>query len=207
MNLTKCKRCGNDISGGQRDTNRKFCSSDCRDTYWNEVRTKGLTIKDRHDRMEAIAKIELTEAQAAWVAALLDGEGTIGVYRRRKQGNRSGFYYQPIVSVGNTCEALITRFNELVNSNATSTRQNGSKPTNKEIFYTHVYQRAVPELLLQLLPHLIAKRRQAELVIKFCEVKWSMGWREDGHEIYEHFYHETLALNKRGVKQDTPVPV
>lgn len=145
-----------------------------------------------------INAVDLTDLQAVWLAAFLDAEGSIGVQRSKKAAKRSGYYYYPAVQVSNTNEDLIRAVYDLVGENASLAQKTPPNPRAKDIWNLQVNQRAIPTVLKQILPFLIAKTRQAELVLKFCEVKWDMGWQESGDEMYEPFYQELKALNKRG---------
>jgi len=36
----------------------------------------------------------LTEVEVAWLAAMIDGEGSIGIWRERRKGKKSGWHYK-----------------------------------------------------------------------------------------------------------------
>ncbi len=51
---------------------------------------------------------KLSETEKAYIAAILDGEGSVGISRKKdNKGMRAGYAIRPIVSVTNTREDLI----------------------------------------------------------------------------------------------------
>ena len=198
-NLTQCKRCGGDITLTPRSTNKKFCGVECYESWWSEERSQGLTNADRNEILFGPVKVEtLSPAQAAWLAALIDGEGTISIGRRKKVLNRSGFYYQVNVTIANTNFDLISYTRTLVGPDNSAVYFHKRGPKHKDCYTLRINVRAVPTLLRQLHSYLIIKKRQAEMAIKVCELKEDSFWVTDNHEIYEHFYLEAKALNRRG---------
>ena len=204
MNLLKCRRCGTDIRKGPRDTNRTFCGADCRDTWWNEFRTKGVArgaLQDRRNWKKNITPVHLTETQAVWLAAILDGEGSISIYREQRRGNASGYRYKAVVTVSNTNTDLICKVNDLMQGFALKKDKRPSH--HKECYRSTAHGRNVEAILRATRPHLIAKKEQADLVLEFCEVMKSAPMRTSAvHEIFERLWREVQTLNRRGVAQE-----
>jgi endogenous inhibitor of DNA gyrase (YacG/DUF329 family) len=201
MNLLKCKRCGADIASGPRDTNRTFCGADCRDSWWNEFRTKGVTRGD--DQRKRIlwsgnkTPVHLTETQAIWLAAMVDGEGTVSIYRERRPKNSSGFRYKAVVGVTNTNRAIIDRATELMQGYASV--KDKRPDHHKTCYIAYAHGRNVEAIARAIRPHLVAKNRQVDLVLEFCEVMKSAPWRTSRvHEILERLWAEIRILNRRG---------
>lgn len=120
----------------------------------------------------------------AWLAGIVDGEGCFSVKRaiRRKSGARKGSWtsYQLWLVVCNTSRPMVERIEQILEANGVKhqpTRKvwKGKKATRWQ-FWIHVAAKhellRVTELLL---PHLTAKRDEAEIVVWFlkraCQVK------------------------------------
>lgn len=108
----------------------------------------------------------LTEAELAYIAGIIDGEGSIG-FNRGYRGPKRSLLYTPRIGVSNQSQALIRWMDERivwssVNLNVdTSGHGWAYKP------YMAGHRCAV--FLRALLPYLLIKVTQAELVIKFCD--------------------------------------
>lgn len=201
-NSSQCKQCGGEIAVARKATNQRYCGKDCRDAFWGEERSKCVTRGEwAEERYGPVEKKNLTEVERAWLAAIIDGEGTIGIYRSRHVRNRSGWKYQAAVSFCNTNERLILRFRELTDCWATVAKKvNGGNPNAKPIFSLQIKRRAVPEFLGQIREYLVAKEQQADLVLAFCRSLDESPMRTSkDHTVFDRFYEETKRLNARGV--------
>lgn len=146
----------------------------------------------------------LTDVEAAWLAALIDGEGTIGVWREKRRKNVSGYRYKAVVRVFNTNFDLIARVRELTNCHigVKDYRRSPGRTKHKTLYHAIIRQSQIPALLAAVSPYLIAKRRQADMVLQFCKVVADAPMRtSESHEMFEHFYLEMRALNARGTQE------
>lgn len=128
----------------------------------------------------------------AYLAGLLDGEGNIGVYRSK---NAKGYWgYAVNLNVANTdrrlMRYLVQQFGGVFHTKPTGFlwEPNGGKDR-------------IQEILNSVLPYLVIKRQQAELVLGFI----GLG-REICPESRERFYKMTLELNQTGVGKQSPLP-
>jgi endogenous inhibitor of DNA gyrase (YacG/DUF329 family) len=204
MNILKCKRCGGDIQPGPKDTNRTFCSVDCRDTWWNEFRSHGVTRdeceqKKRMSWTKNTSVPHLTETQAVWLAAMIDGEGHISIYRERRRGNTSGFRFKLVVVVTNTNKNIVDRVVEITQGFAA---KKDKRPKNhKPCYRAQVHGRNNEVILRAIRPYLVAKGAQADRALEFCLVMQSAPMRASlVHDIFERLRLEVNQLNRRGVE-------
>jgi len=108
----------------------------------------------------------LTEAELAYIAGIIDGEGSIG-FNRVHRGTGRWLVYTPRVGVSNQSETLIRWMDERIVwcSNNLGAQTGGYGWAYKP--YIHGHRCAT--LLQALLPYLLIKPTQAQLVIKFCD--------------------------------------
>lgn len=107
----------------------------------------------------------LSDVEIAWMAGLLEGEGSFGLDKRSKQRYKTstsppGAY----VKISMTDEDVIEKMAKLVNKTYYSPTRLTKK--NKKVYILHIGDR---ETLLALLPRLfpyLGKRRQTE--VEFC---------------------------------------
>jgi hypothetical protein len=202
-NSKACGHCGGVVQAtSPRATNKRFCNKDCYEAWWSDKKSKQVTRGEWAERRYGpVPTKSLTEPEKAWLAAIIDGEGCIGVHRSRCAGNRSGFKFQPSVTFANTNTRLIEKFADLTDCWATMKRLgNGGNPRAKISYSVQIRRRAVGEFLRQIMPYLVAKREQAENVLQFMALLETSPMRTSAdHSIFDVFYERTKQLNKRGV--------
>lgn len=124
----------------------------------------------------------LSKVEAAWIAGVIDGEGSIGLYDYGREGRRVQ------VQLGNTSEAFVKRFRELIGCGSTVfrvafvTSHHGRQPM---YHYTLKGSARCYKLLRQVLPYLIIKRDKAASIIEELESKPFGRWANATKEARE----------------------
>lgn len=141
----------------------------------------------------------------AWLAGLVEGEGTVGLARcNSKSAPRA--YLRPHFQIANTDLRILNKAFEIVSGITgkcpvitASTRPKACRKTGY-VLKVHT-QWELLLLLPKLAPFLISKREQAEIVFAFCSRRSHrlarrkrQFWEQD-----EAAYARTRALNKRGI--------
>lgn len=103
-------------------------------------------------RIERINRVKLRDA--AWAAALIDGEGSIGIAHSGRQNC-------PFVVVYNTCKPLLDELPRIFGCGRVYGITGGSRPCMTWRVGSH----GAALILGVVKPHLIAKRRQAYIAI------------------------------------------
>lgn len=105
----------------------------------------------------------------AYLAGIIDGEGTIRINKTRlsKYPNWQD-KYSAHISVGMSSKKVIDLL--VKNFKARMRIERAGVPNRKTIYrWGTSGNKAVPKILKKILPYLIAKKKHAELVIEFCE--------------------------------------
>jgi hypothetical protein len=146
---------------------------------------------------------KLSETELAYIAGIIDGEGCIGLSRNRtKKQRQKNPKYQSEICVINTNKGLVdwlVRAGGLVNV----------RPRNDErwkvAYRWRIKESLHPDFLRAILPYLVIKRKQAELIIQYCETKIShirQGNKRDmsDEELAkrESYYQQMKLLNAKG---------
>jgi len=149
----------------------------------------------------------LSEIQAAYLAGLIDGEGSIAVSRKRDcSGVRRGYSYRLNLSISNTDTDLV-QWCLKVTGVGTIGRCCSTNPLrHKAATRWTVWTRQAAQVLEQVVPHLVSKRQHAELALEFqyrasnvasrvgrfglSDAEWQ--WQVDTHA-------RMARLNRRGV--------
>ena len=145
--------------------------------------------------------ISLEKHEASWLAALIDGEGTIGVYKGVRAENRSGFKYRPIIMIYNSHLPLMQHIASLLPGwLSLHNKGRAASQKHKLLYKFMVSSKHHVDLVDAILPFLIVKAEQARIVRQMCCLMHSGSNRESAtnHEVYENMYLQTRALNQRG---------
>lgn len=104
--------------------------------------------------------------ESSWLAGMIDGEGSVGIYNYGKEGRRIQ------IQIGNTDSKLIDRFREIIGCGSTVFRTNihishkGRKPMYQ---YNLKGSNRCYWVLKQVLPYLITKKDKVFGIIKEIE--------------------------------------
>ena len=104
----------------------------------------------------------------AYLAGIIDGEGTIRVNRTtHRHYVGQDYQYDAAISVGMTNRNVIEILSKYLGAKMYIERV----PENRKQIYRWVVSgnRIIPKILKKILPYLIVKKKQAELVLMFCE--------------------------------------
>lgn len=152
--------------------------------------------------------MNLTEAQKAYIAAFIDGEGTIAVNKVKRTANRSGFRYYSCVLITNTNLEVLNTIKHWIGTGVIF----GKDPTPKQLKefkrYKYCYRLAVKhtkarELLEEIKDHLIIKKQNAINVLKFQEYidgKKSYNYNSYSANKLHEFYVKSRVLNGASLK-------
>ncbi|RLI53047.1 MAG: hypothetical protein DRP09_16615, partial [Candidatus Thorarchaeota archaeon] len=96
----------------------------------------------------------------AWLAAIVDAEGTIGIRRSKRKDKHDVF--APYITVNNTDRALVEQCLQLT---GLGTIKSGGRGTNFPIYRWEVTHRKAIAVIAEIYPYLIAKKEQAKVAI------------------------------------------
>jgi hypothetical protein len=110
----------------------------------------------------------MSKVEASWLAGVVDGEGSIGLYSYGREGRRVQ------VQMGNTHCGFVERFRAVIGCGSTVTRHefHGTHKGRKPMFHCTVKGSArCYKVLKQIIPYLIIKREKAEAIVRELEEK------------------------------------
>ena len=150
-----------------------------------------------------------TEVELAWLAGIVDGEGTIGIHRTNSKRYKHP-YLRPHFQIVNTDLRILEKARAIVT--AITGRPHNLVVTNKpgngwKCGYRIAANTQIANVLLlpMLMPYLIGKREQAELVLEFSKCRLARtGSTKHWYEFKdrdEAIYSNCLQLNRRGEPQ------
>lgn len=156
--------------------------------------------KRRHHERLAGRSLNLSVAEVAYIAGIIDGEGWIGIHQLGKNGgvSRRAGQYRMCVEVGNTNEAIIRFLHSRLGG---SVAFRGSKGKAKAHWKWQSSSYVSLFVLDAVLPYLIIKRRQAVLCRRFQRYTQSPSRivTPKALAVHTRIHDEVRNLNKRGV--------
>jgi DNA-binding CsgD family transcriptional regulator len=140
----------------------------------------------------------LPEWVKGYIAGLLDGEGTVTINETKvRMGKKRERYLslRPLIKIANTDREVLEWVARQVGGFRFATRNGRESKHGKRLVYDIVLkkQKDILVFLEMLLPYLIIKRRQAELVVEFCRSRLA----KPNHAPYDEGELEILAEVRR----------
>lgn len=105
----------------------------------------------------------MTDPQAAWLAGFIDGEGSLMISRRSRSKCTE---WSALLAVSNTDMRLIDRCRLLASGGVIAHVDMTNRGNAKDAYIWTLKGPRLTAVLDAILPHLVAKRRQAELLIE-----------------------------------------
>ena len=139
----------------------------------------------------------MKEIEKAWLAGIIDADGSINLGVSNRNEKYGGLHFQPAIQVTNKNTELLNRINEIIGTSYILKRNHNDIPC----FDLHICKREIiKNILINITPYLIVKRRQSKLMIDFID---SCVGRQAKYTESLLSYHLTLKeemsyLNKRG---------
>ena len=144
------------------------------DRSWQAILHKANRLKYQGNpvirRLRPSEMIELTKVQQAYVAGILDGEGTITVSFGRPHKGSVMPTMSPLITITNSNMELISYLQQLLPGSTIKT----TKETNiRKAVYTIQIARLldIEKLIIQIQPYMVAKNKQASLLLKYCKLR------------------------------------
>ena len=198
----ECGHCGVSLPPAHpgRGRQKQFCTDNCR-VKAGYRRKYGVTTN--RERLLRIAgdyePASMTEPQKAWLAAMVDGEGFISINHHKNDRDDRGSFF-PVIGVCNSNKLLLQEVRGIVGQGYTMVRWRRAHQNQKAVGTVTIGRVAMQDVLLAILPYMIAKRRQAELAIEFCRIHDDLPVRTQPLEQFATMHREARLLNKRGVE-------
>lgn len=135
----------------------------------------------------------------AYVAGLFDGEGSVFILRKIRNGR---YFYWMEISITNTDQALIDWIQSVVGARK-SLQPETYSINGKPIFRWRASAVQASNVLKMIMPWLRIKRDRAEIAIAFQEAlsaKAKHAVPDDEHlALLQHYRDALMLLNKRGI--------
>jgi hypothetical protein len=146
---------------------------------------------------------QMADSERAWLAGVIDGEGSVFLSKVFDRAYRRGFFYRPQLMVSNSNRLFLIRIAEIVGEGTVHRQKKGKDGTKTR--WAYIASAGVLRAVLpQILPYLIVKRGQGKKLLEYFEfIDHNPIW---GHKQVDSSYYEMLdsiylrlkELNKKG---------
>ncbi|MBK9272788.1 MAG: hypothetical protein IPM48_14480 [Saprospiraceae bacterium] len=144
----------------------------------------------------------MSKLTASYVAGIIDGEGYIGLLRISK-GNKAKwqslreFKYMPCVKVVMTNKEIIDWLYKSFGGTF-ETRTKNTSPNCRVSYGWQLRKLQAIEFLKIIYPYLMVKRKQAEVLFRYPQIKAGTIISDEVYEKRNKLFEEIKELNKRG---------
>ncbi len=152
----------------------------------------------------------MTETEKAYLAGIIDGEGSLAIRRSVNPRAAHGYTFAPILSINNTDRALIYWCQAVLGLGYVVCKH-PAKLHHKPVYVFQAACRHAAQIVEAVLPYLRIKRRQAEILLEMAtastvRTSWMCMTDEAFHKQLTQF-EEMRLLNHRGtVVPRSPLP-
>jgi hypothetical protein len=147
---------------------------------------------------KSVVPYTMTVAEAAYFAGLVDGEGTVSLWRNVNPKNRSGVSYKVTFTIAQANAPFLEDVRTMV-ANGVVALSGRNKPHQKVTYALRFNGSQARWILPQIMPYLRIKRRQAEIVMEYLGLFDTSRRDPAAHVRRAALYEECHALNRRGV--------
>lgn len=144
----------------------------------------------------------MSPTEAAYVAGFVDGEGTITIGRQRRDENRAGFRYIPILIAANTDLAGLEAVRRMCGNGRVSLCTPSKRQAHKHLFRLTMAANQIRRVLPQIRPFLVIKAKQADLLTEFLDLIVSgRNCSPEDWQRQEDLRAEIRSMNHRGLTE------
>jgi hypothetical protein len=158
-------------------------------------------------RLQNISREDILDHRVSYLAGLIDGEGTICIFKTKNRPTKSGGKvgatdrYRAIVSISNTSIEVMNWLDENFGERSLPVSRNRDNDSRFKKCYAWTITHAAAALLLKrVIPFLVIKKKQAGLFLEFMETSQRTGRGGKPEAVIakrEMIYSEISRLNRR----------
>jgi len=107
--------------------------------------------------------MSLTPTECAYIAGIIDGEGSLTIHKQRTGGKG----YVAKLDMGNTHKGVVTYLQNLFPG---TVKKYIKESPYKDVWYWRIHASKIRELLPQIYPYLIIKKKLAKLYLEYLNL-------------------------------------
>jgi hypothetical protein len=125
-------------------------------------------LKNRGRGSRAVDCRQMTEEESAWLAGVIDGEGSVFLSKVTHPAYRRGFFYRPQMGVSNSNRSFLTRVMEIIGEGTVQLAKKGGEGLKTR--WEYIGASGVLRVVLpQILSYMIIKRETAGKMLEYFQ--------------------------------------
>lgn len=155
------------------------------------------------DSIREVRVRNLSEIEKAWLAGVIDGEGSIYISKVNSEIGRRGFYYKAFLAISNSNEDFVRRIREVIGGGFVGLTREERRDWKDKWEYKGSPS-VLRGILPQVLPFLIIKREVAKEMLDYLDfiesnpIDGAMDLPDGYHEKVDSLYRAVKHLNEKG---------
>ncbi len=165
--------------------------------------SRPVNLNDRRPGNRFKAFRQMSEKECAWLAGVIDGEGSILLSKVFNRLYRRGFFYRPQLEISNSNRAFLIRIAETIGEGTVHRNKKGDAATKTR--WAYIASAGVLRAVLpQILPYVIVKRERVKKMLEFFDFidthpLWGLKQVDPSYyKMLDPFYLTLKKLNKKG---------
>jgi len=151
--------------------------------------------------------MNLTKEDLKYIACAIDTEGSLSFGKGKKKDTRLGFHFGLHIDIVNTNKEWLEYLQSLLLREGCKLEVKDRGLGWREIYSMYIPSTICRELLPKVLPFLIIKRRQAEIMIEYWKIRQERGRKSMYGKEEMKLYEEIKSLNTVSHGGDFPMQV
>lgn len=146
--------------------------------------------------LERLQKIKgMTELEAAYLAGIIDGDGSLTLTHRKRNAVRGWENIEPHMNISNTSQSLMSHLSQMLGAPFYIVKDRRSRNWKQHFIISISAFVELDALLTRIIPYLIVKRRRAEIMLELVKRRLSKKpYTEEDRKLLREF----RRLNRRG---------
>ena len=138
---------------------------------------------------------------------MADGEGSFYPNLEKRIGNRTGFRLHACFQICNTNMTLLNEVISVLGCGTIRLIHRAKNMREKDGYVVDFNRREVLSVVPRLLPFLVGKKRQAEIILELCRRMYgnNVRYTQEEWNLIINLYNECRMLNKRGREPYIPI--
>ncbi|MDA4114262.1 MAG: hypothetical protein OK474_09470 [Thaumarchaeota archaeon] len=161
------------------------------------------SLKNRGRGSRAVDCRVMTEGESAWLAGVVDGEGSIFLSKVTHPAYRRGFFYRPQIEVSNSNRSFLVRVMEIIGEGTVQPARKGGESLRTRWEYSAA-SGVLRAILPQILPYMVIKGETAGKILEYFQyidehpIRSKKEISKEYYEKLDSLYSAIKKMNEKG---------
>jgi hypothetical protein len=163
----------------------------------NWMKTDYQQTKNRSAWITWVETVPLTNEEAAYIAGIIDGEGTITLCRNT---TKTSCRFTPRIVISNSSMILIEWLRNRLKTTSPSVVKRHTWNPNKPVYVISVLSYRVVGIVRRIQQYLVIKEKQAQIILDFWKLREAKDYAGPYGQQEQQLYIDIVSLNMKNKK-------